>query len=266
LDQESATGREKGPNYGRRILWLGVFVVLLFGGYCAVWFYFASLLKEETLAAIAGMNGGEVSAECADPAVRGFPFRFGLHCGRVRLADASRGVGVAAGGFRSAAQVYDLTRFVAELDGPARIDLPDGPQLTIDWQGLRASARLAEPLPERLSVESRALTATLGTGAPLGSLASFEAHLRPNGGDLDLAGSFEGLEIDPAIVEGGRLPALSGHADLSIAGGAELAASGAASLRGQAGTLRTLALKAAPDIGLTVSGPFSVSPDGLLDA
>lgn len=266
LNAESTAGEKKGPNHGRRLIWLGLFVALLFGGYSAGWFYFASQLEEETVAAIAEMNEGAVSAECANPAVRGFPFRLGLHCDRIGFSDAARGVGMAAGGFRSAGQVYDLTRLVAELDGPALVDLPEAAGLSIDWQALRGSARLAEPLPERLSVEGRALTAQLGTGAPLASLASFEAHMRPNGGDLDLAVRFEGLELDPAAVEAHKLPALSGHADLSITGGAGLASSGAATLRGQEGAIRILALSAAPNIGVTASGPFSVGRDGLLDA
>ena len=40
------------PNYGRRILWLGVFVVLLAGGYSAGWFYLADRLEERTKAAL----------------------------------------------------------------------------------------------------------------------------------------------------------------------------------------------------------------------
>jgi hypothetical protein len=241
-------------------------VVLLFGGYSAGWFYVADLLKQETQAAIAEISEGGARAECANPAVRGFPFRFGLYCDRVAFADASRGVGLTAGGFRSAAQVYDPTRVVAEVDGPARVELPQIAPLDLEWQGLRASARLAEPLPERLSVEGRTLTAKLAADKPLGSLVSFEAHMRPNDGDLDLAARFAGLALDPAAVEGRRLPALSGQADLSITGGAGLAASGAGSLRGRAGTVRTLSLTAAPDIEVTVSGPFSIGHDGLLDA
>src|SRR5688572_24452487 len=43
----------KTPNYGRRILWLGVFVVILFGGYSAGWFYLADQLVTRAKAAIA---------------------------------------------------------------------------------------------------------------------------------------------------------------------------------------------------------------------
>ena len=266
MDADSPAGRTPGPSYSRRFAWLGAFVVLLFGGYSAGWFYFADLLQKQALQAIAEMNDAGASAECANPAVRGYPFRLGLYCDSVGFADGARGIRMTAGGFRSAGQIYDLTRFVAELDGPASIDLPGTASLAIDWAGLRASVRLAEPVPERLSVETRALTAKLSGGAPLASVASFEAHMRPNGGDLDLAARFEGLRLDRAAAEGRELPVLSGHADISVIGGVGLAESGAESLRGQSGTIRMLALSTGPDTGLTLSGPFSIGLDGLLDA
>ena len=87
--------------------------------------------------------------------------------------------------------------------------------------------------------------------------------MRPNGEDLDLAGSFEGLALDKAVVDGRTLPALSGQSDLTIKDGVKLVGSGAENLRGQSGTLRTLALSTGPDTGMTLSGPFSVGADGL---
>ncbi len=243
--------------YSRRILWLGAFVVLLFGGYSAGWLYFADLLRKQTSAAIARMNTGEVSAECAAPAVRGYPFRLGVWCDGVAFSDASRGIHVTAGGFRSAGQVYDLTHLVAELDGPASIDLPDAAPLALDWRRLRASVRLATPLPERLSVESTALTASLQSGAPLASLASFEAHMRPNAGDLDLAARFEGLEFAGEAAVDEACGALRPGRPL-VTGGVALAESGVESLRGQSGTMRLLELSSGPGTGLALSGPFSI--------
>jgi hypothetical protein len=266
LDSDAATGRTPGPRYRRRILWLGAFVLLLLGGYSAGWFYFADLLRKQTLAAIAGMNGDGVSAECANLVVRGFPFRLGLRCDSVGLADGPRGIRMTAGSFYSAGQIHDLSRLVAELEGPATIDFAGAAPLALDWAGLRATARLAEPVPERLSVETTGLTAKLSTGVPFASVTSFEAHMRPNGDDLDLAARFEGLLVHPAAAEGRELPALSGHADISVTGGVSLAGSGVESLRGQAGTLRTLSLSTGPNTGLLASGPFSVGEDGLLDA
>ena len=255
------------PNYGRRILWLGVFVVLLAGGYSAGWFYLADRLEERTMAAMAEIGRDGVMADCVDPTARGYPFRIGLFCDRVAYADASEGVALSAGAFRSAGQIYDPMRLVAELDGPARVDLPRTQPLAVDWAGLRASVRLAEPLPERISVEGTAVSVGLASGAAaLAQIQALETHMRPNAGDLDFAGSFDGLTLDPELIGGRALPPLSGRTDLSIADGVALVATRPESLRGQSGVIRTLSLSSGDDAGMTVSGPFSIDEDGLLDA
>src|SRR5262249_40349342 len=65
---------------------------------------------------------------------------------------------------------------------------------------------------------------------------------------------------------GAQLPPLAGVADLTVAGGVNLVRSGNNSLRGHSGTIRTLDLSSDPQTGLSLSGPFSVSNEGLLDA
>lgn len=254
------------PNYSRRFFWFAVFILLLFGGYSAGWLYFASQLEARAKAVIADLNGDDVSVECANPVARGYPFRIGLFCDRVAFADASRGISVEAGSFRSAAQIYDPTRLVAELDGPAAIDLPQGQSLVLSWTGLRASARLAQSLPERVSVEGKSLRADAVSGTALATAAAFQAHMRPNGDDLDLAGAFDDLALDRSLLDGRRLPPLSSRSDLTITDGVELVKTHAESLRGQSGVIRTLTLFAGPETGVHVSGPFSIGQDGLLDA
>ena len=258
--------RTRKPNYSRRIVWLAVFVVLLFGGYSAGWFYVADMVESRAKAALADLNRDGVTAECANPVARGYPFRIGLFCERVAFADISQGIDFKAGSFRSAGQIYDPMRLVAELDGPAAIDLPQGDPISLNWAGLRASTRLDQPLPERVSLEGTALKAETGSGAPLATVAAFQAHMRPNGADLDLAGGFDGLTLDRALVDGRRLPILSGQSDLTITDGVALVESRPESLRGQSGTIRMLALSAGPNTGIVVSGPFSIGQDGLLDA
>ena len=261
----TATERTK-PNYGRRILWVGVFAALLVAGYSAGWFYLAGLLEARAKATIARVNRDGVTAECENPVARGFPFRLGIYCDRVAYADAVGAVGFSAGGFRSAGQIYDPMRFVAELDGPATLDTPGNGSLKLDWERLRASVRWAEPLPERVSVEGGNAAVSLAAGAPLATIGDFEAHMRPNGEDLDLAGNFEGLVIDPALVDGRKLPSFSGQSDVTIQNGTKLAASRSIELRGQSGTIRTASLSTGPQTGVTVSGPFKIGDDGLVDA
>lgn len=256
----------KTPNYGRRILWLAVFVVILFGGYSAGWFYLADRLATQAKAAIADANRDGVTVECVNPVARGFPFRLGVFCDRVAYANVAEAVGLTAGNLRTAGQIYDPTRFIAELDGPAMVATPQNGSLRIDWEKLRASVRWARPLPERVSVEGGGVAATTATGTPLATIGAFEAHLRPNGQDLDLASSFEGLELDPALVEGRTLPAFSGESDLTIDGGVDLSGVRLEDLRGRSGTIRNAELSVGGKSGVAVSGTFSFGEDGLLDA
>ncbi len=261
-----ASNAQRKPNYSRRIFWLTIFVVLLFSGYSAGWFYVANLVEDRATTAIAGLNRDGVTAACDNPTARGFPFRIGLFCDRVAFADAGQGIGLAAGGFRSIGQIYDPFRVIAELDGPANIALPQEAPLTIDWANLRASARLTRSLPERVSLEGKAMTVALGSAAPLASVADLQVHLRPNGQDLDLATSFDGLAVDARLVEGRKLPVISGQSDLSIKNGIALLGASQESVRGLSGTIRSASLSSGAATGMTVSGSFSVDGDGLVDA
>jgi len=254
------------PNYGRRIVWLAIFVVLLCVGYTVGWYYLADRVLAEARESIARMNRDDVTVECANPVVRGFPFRLGVYCDSVAYADAGEAIGLTAGNLRTAGQIYDPKRFVAELDGPATIATPELGSLNLAWDKLRASVRWAEPLPERVSMEGGNLSATTASGSPLATVGAFEAHMRPNGQDLDLASTFQEVTIDPALAEGRSLPELSGEYDLTINGGVDLKGVLPQDLRGRSGTIRNASLDIGPRGGFTVDGTFSIGDDGLLDA
>jgi len=261
-----STDASSKPNYSRRFLWLGLFIVILFGGYSAGWFYLAGKLENEAKANIANLNRNGTVAECTNVSVQGFPFRLGLFCDRIHFEDARQGVSISTGNFRSVGQIYDPSHLVGELDSPARVDLPQIQPLALDWDNLRASVRLAQPLPQRVSIEGRQLHARTETGSPLATIDTFESHMRPNGADIDLASNFSGLTLDPSLVGGRTVPTLSGDSDMTINNGVQLINQRQQSLRGQSGTIRTLDLSTGENTGLSLNGTFSVAEDGLLDA
>ena len=173
------------------------------------------------------------------------------------LRGCRRSVGFSAGGFRSAGQIYDPMRFVAELDGPAMSTHRRNGSLKLDWDGLRASVRWARA----------AARAHLG-GRRTSRRASLRARRSPRSATSrricartarisTWPSSFEGLAIETALVDGRKFPSFSGQSDLTIQDGVEPAASAPEELRGQSGTIRTPSLSTGPDTGLTVSGPFS---------
>ncbi|MEW9805624.1 DUF2125 domain-containing protein [Mesorhizobium sp. ZMM04-5] len=257
---------DRTPNYGRRILWLAVFVVVLFGGYSAGWFYLADRMVERAKSTIADANRDGVTVECENPVARGFPFRLGVFCDRVAYANADEAIGLTAGNLRTVGQIYDPLRFIAELDGPATLATPNSGPLNLNWDKLRASVRWARPLPERVSIEGGNLAASTAGGEPLATVGAFETHLRPNGPDLDLASTFHGLTLDPALAEGRAVPELSGQYDLTINDGASLRGLQPKDLRGRSGVIRDASLNLESNAGFTVNGTFAIGQDGLIDA
>lgn len=259
----------KPTNSSRRFLWLTAFIILLFGGYTLGWFYVADRLTTQASAAIARLNSDGVRAECANLTVRGFPFRLGIFCDSLGYEDDARNVSAAAGSFRSAAQVYQPAKAIGELDGPLRVSVPGLLPLSVDWDKLRASARLASPLPERFSAEAEGLSGMTdprdGQAVALFSAAKTETHLRPNGADLDWALGFEKLQVDPSVAAGRTLPVMNGSGDLSLKEGVQALLSGQQGLRGRSVEIRSLDLSSGEG-GVIVSGPVSVAADGLVDA
>lgn len=257
------------PDYARRFRWLIIFIAILFGGYSAAWFFVAGRLEGFASETIAALNRDGVSADCARPTARGFPFRIGLFCDNVRFEDPPGEVAASAAAFRSAAQVYDPFHIVAELDGPAKVSAPGAGEIGLNWGNLRASVRIGGDFPERVSAETDRLAVETeggGTKAGLLSLGHGEVHMRTNGADLDLAASFADAAFDPRVTQGAKLPPLAAEADLTVRDGVDWARSGAGSLRGRSGTVRTLALSTGENTGLALSGSFAVGEDGLLDA
>ena len=232
------------------------FIVIIIGAYTAGWFWLAGRIDRETQAALARLEERGLKAECANPTVRGYPFRIGLYCDRVAFAQPAQAFSAAAGAFRSAGQIYDPMRLVAELDSPATVSVPGGGQVALDWQTLRASTRLTRTLPERVSLEGTQLRIGANGKPHLVSAGTFEAHMRPNEADLDLAASFGRLVFDPSLVGNRTVPPLTGEADLSVKDGLKLLAENRGrNLRGQSGIVRKLTLQLGDKGALTPLRP-----------
>lgn len=255
------------PNYRRRFLWFAIFIAILFGGYSAGWYYFADRILSATTAAIAKINRDRdgVTAECASPTMHGYPFRIGIRCDSVSYVNLQRRTAFSAGSLRATGQVYDPTLVVAELDSPFRFDLADSQRLEFSWEAFRISFRGGRPKSYRLSIEGKALAVVAG-GRSLGKADAFQAHMLPNGADIDFTGSFDGLAVDPSVATDRMLPNLSNQSDITLKDGIALLQNGQRSLRGVSGTIRTLEFSSGPDTGFGLSGTFAVDPDGLLDA
>jgi hypothetical protein len=256
-----------GSRFGRRITWLAVAIVLAVGGYIAGWFYMARALETRIATTLTELNGGGVRAFCEEPEARGFPFRIGLFCKSVFYENMRDGVSVRAGALRSAANVYQPFRVLSELEGPAGIMLPFTVPLEARWESLRASGRLARPLPERVSVEGRTieLLDEEGSADPLATLGAMQIHARRQQQDLELAVSFANLALGDEVVP--DVPPLEGRARVTVADGVALLEERVRSLNGRSAKIEEMVVGVVgARAGLTVSGPVSIADDGRIDA
>ena len=234
--------------------------------YTGAWFWGASFLKGEIGKALAAQSANGQKTDCHNLDIKGYPFRAGLFCDAFRFEDPSQNIALKLGAVRSATQVYDPMRGIIELDGPLELSIPGGAVLA-DWSLLRASGRLSQPLPKRLSIESRDIAVSL-SDQPLLKAANIQAHFRTADQDIDLAASGASVEIDQAAAQGRAIPEFGYGVDVGVKNGVMLALSGEKNLvrllRGQSATLRAISLDFTEGGGLTLSGPVSFDDSGFM--
>lgn len=246
----------------RRFFWLTVLILFALTAYAGGWYWAADRLVREVNVRTGDLPGGR-TLECENPQAQGFPFRIGLHCDRIGYAQAGR-LSVDGGTFRSAAQVYNPFKVVAETDGPARVTFAGYVPFDVTWTNAQASARLARPLPEIVSTDFHDLTVSADiAGAPeLLKADRFQIHVRPAGADLEIGSRFAALSTG-AILTGGEMAPLDGVADIVWHDGARRLGGDVA---GTSFTVRSIELVGPGGARLTATGKASVGRDRLLDA
>ena len=256
---------------GRAYLWIIAIVVLLAAGLSGAWYYLANQLDTRVARVIEDARARGTAIDCANQAVFGYPFRLGLRCDAVTLDAPRDGVRATSGALRTAAQIYQPNRVVAELDAPLIVDTADAPPLELRWQLAQASASFWTDGLDRaaLTIEAPvvALTQPAADRLPLAEAAQVEAHLRRRDGDLDVAlSSRDTRSLSPQLSE---VPPATAGLDLTIRGAADWLGGRAAGatlgelMAGREGALRMLSIDFG-DAEMALSGEFSVGVDGLL--
>jgi hypothetical protein len=258
------------PNFGRRIKWLGIVTAVIFALYSAGWYFIAQEGKRRFDDALVNIAQTGTLASCEQSEIKGFPFRLGIFCNSTGFEQPEKGIAFFAGALRSAAQVYNPKHVIVELDSPARLDAPGLEPLTLNWTLLHASARLAAPLPQRVSLEAEALQIAIrgpaGADANLVQAAYASAHMRTEERDIALAGEGAGVIVDPAATPSRKVPEFSASYDLLVLDGVAVIASKPKSLRGIKANLRQSKIIFKDGGTLKLSGPASVDASGLIDA
>jgi hypothetical protein len=254
-DSSSTMPPARTPDLSRRLRWLALAILLGIAVLSAGWFVYARLVENGVREAIAGSP-----VHCTDLQAAGYPFRIGITCSKAGFAQD--GVIVETLNLRTAAQIYNPSLLIGEVDSPVNVSLADGRTMSITFEKARASVRSGGMLPERASTEMASIAVT---GLP-GSVAAdgIEAHVRKGAENrIDAAAS-------AIAVKAGGAPQAELAFDASMAGTSRLeAAIGGggdwrAALRGGEGELRSASLQFAGGGRIVLSGPFVIAESGLV--
>lgn len=181
-------------------------LVILAAAWSVFWFYARGPAAAEIDAALAREAERGRSWTCTDRTIGGYPFRIELRCKALALTSTRWGeaVRVETGPAVAVGQVYSPGLVIFELAGPAKVSLPEGRSLALNWTNLDAS--LAWRSPERFALVASDLTGTLtapGLNPETWSSKSLEAHLRRNPARpaadqaVDIAVTAKGTSLPP---------------------------------------------------------------------
>ncbi len=254
----------------RKVVRLGVLIVLVIAVYSVGWYFAAEYLKNRILTFFAGGNPAGVTASCENADMGGYPFRFRLNCSRLSFDDHFQGVAASFGPVRAAAQIYNPGHVVWELDGPAEIRSALGFNTALDWTNMQSSFRIGLSGLSRSSLMLEGLNATVTSTVSSLQLQvtapSAQSHVRQNEGNLDYATLVRDVSVS---IDGTKiaLPPVSASLDATFADKGGLLDPRVAQeqrLYGTRGEIRRMVVDLGEGRVLTLSGPFEVGEDGLV--
>ncbi len=252
-----------------RLVLLLLVIALLGAGWYVGWQWGSQEIERRADAFTRRVADRGGALDCAGRRIGGFPFRIGIFCDSLLYAGPN-GVTFAAGAVRSAAQFYAPGHVVIELDPSGRLTLPSGEGYVLGWQLAHASLRAGMKRLDGIDLEIREpRLAEAGASDDLGKAAHVELHMRRNPDKedaVDVAFSGDSLHQTDALT-----PDFDVSGDLRLDEATSLLERPAAFLpdvraRGVAGEARNLEIRPLKGGVLSISGPFSIGENGLLDA
>ncbi len=172
----------------RRRPWLIILpaaaVIVLALGWSGFWYFAAS--QAETM--LGSWRAREASRghmySCADQTIGGFPFRMEVRCTgpAAELRDVVPPLSISVKNLLTVTQVYDPTRVIAEVAGPATVGEPGHPpSFAASWALAEASVRGVPSTPDRISIVFDRLNVTrqdAGATQTAGTAEHLELHVR----------------------------------------------------------------------------------------
>lgn len=251
-----------------KMIRLAAGVIIAIVVYTAGWFYFAGQAKSWLQDALIQQKDRQVSVDCLDLDIRGFPFRIGAFCSGVKIDLGRSGVAATLGAVRSAAQIYNPGHAVIEIDGPADVRTSYGLMTNANWTSLRSSVVTGLSGLERLAAESDKVRVDIRDPIQNGPLiADFkhgELYVRQNGNNVDIAMGTDALSIKTALLPV-PLPLANVRSDVTLNDQADvLKGTKHLTMRASSGSINQITIDFMDNGSIGLSGPFQFDESGLL--
>ena len=243
-------------------------IAALWSGY---WYAAYSVVSRFVGTAEAGSSRGAVT--CADRALGGFPFHIAVDCAVLAAEDA--GIGASLGGVSATAPLYNPGRVEAVAEGPLAIRAADlGFAAEAAWEHAQASLvaglsglSRAESAAEGVQVDLR------GGGLPVSSLfvERWQSSLEQAGGEEPgIRLGVSATDLSARLNDGTALPIISGVGRIHLIDAGPIDGFDVAALLNdwiaQGGRLELEQLQVGSGGStLSLEGPLSISPEGLLN-
>ncbi|MRN64997.1 DUF2125 domain-containing protein [Brucella sp. 10RB9213] len=263
-----------GKTFRKRTITLVIAVPVFIAAYTAGWFYIADRLEAKARADMARLDAQGIGVQCENLHMGGYPLRINVVCDSISWQRPSEGMAFRAGKFSSGSPLYAPYSLTNALTGPAFIEFPGISPLEVNWSKFTSNTRLARPFPSEIEIAARDVAVGLRTEPtktePLSSLEHMNVQIDGSTGMLKLMGRFAGLKFAPSVIGNAKSPELDGVADIDISDAEGLLASDSESvyqrLRGHSGTINQAFVSMPNGAMVSLTGPFSVNEDGLINA
>ncbi len=205
MSKETNPGSMPKKTMRRGYFVLGGIVLVFVLGWSAFWFVAASRVEAELDKALASLAEQGTRIECAEQAVRGFPFRLEVLCNSME-AETPAQDRVRSHAVRAVALVYNPSHLIFEADGPASAHSAlYGLDANANWQLAQASTKLGvEGIDETSIAIDQANVDVAGfPDSQKIAVGRFEAHARKRpadqGAGVDLALSARKLTLAGSV-------------------------------------------------------------------
>jgi len=257
-----------------RWLWFILLLILLAGLWLGYW-YAADWVAGKVLARAEAGGFRGVDLDCPDRQMGGFPFSIDVDCARTAVTVTGAGA-AEAGAVAASAPLYLPGHVNSRLEGPLRVSFPAlGLGLEMNWRAAFARASVMPSGLRRATADFDDVALTIEAGhrrLPIKALAAAEGQAeigasRGASGSLDLAGSGRALVVVKA--DGEQMPVFDGSARLTLVGfGTTVGRDFGEDLRAwlaRGGQMRLEQFRfAVDDFAMTLQGPMTLSPEGLI--